>query len=179
VAPQLPGGPLIFTGQLNVGIANIHINIDLGIQGPLVNVQSKPQTQIFAAKKINDFQPTLPGMDVPQGTKSKQGVDPYQVGIYGQLARDSISGDGLELHHVPQRAPAALVIPGYDPQTAPVIALPVDEHTMITNSQADRDRSRVTKDTLIAEDIYMVMQYTGAPPESINKLLQLNQTLYP
>jgi RHS repeat-associated protein len=42
----------------------------------------------------------------------------YSVGTYRDLRNASRVGDELALHHVPQRHPAAQVIPGYDPKTA-------------------------------------------------------------
>jgi hypothetical protein len=50
------------------------------------------------------------------------------VGLASELLRKSVPGDGLEIHHVPQKYFASLNIAGYDPDSAPAIALPKAAH---------------------------------------------------
>ena len=60
----------------------------------------------------------------------KKGLDPceaYDAGTYDELVRRSQVGDGLDIHHIPQKHPAGQVVEGYDPKTGVAIALPKEE----------------------------------------------------
>jgi hypothetical protein len=104
------------------------------------------------------------------------GVDPYQVGTYKDLKASSKSGDGLDIHHVPQGQPAGQAIPGYDYPNAPAIALPRAEHAQIPNL---RGVYNGTSQDLIAQDFDNLNNFTNAPQSSIDQLTNLIDTLYP
>ena len=70
---------------------------------------------------------------VPAGISNH--VQPYDVGTAKELKARSRSGDGLDIHDVPQGKPADQVIDGYDYDTAPAIALPGPEHVRIPNER--------------------------------------------
>ncbi|WP_442962299.1 MULTISPECIES: RHS repeat domain-containing protein [unclassified Pseudomonas] len=55
----------------------------------------------------------------------------YEVGKFDTLQKNSKVGDGLDIHHAAQKHPAGQIIMGYDPKTAPSIALPRAEHKLI------------------------------------------------
>jgi len=75
-------------------------------------------------------------------------VQQYEVGIYKDLQARSVSGDGLDIHHVPQKWPAGQVIDDYDWINAPSIALPEGEHSAIPTLRGN---------------------YTGTPQELIQR----------
>jgi hypothetical protein len=64
----------------------------------------------------------------PNRMAAKGTLKPYDVGDVASLLRKSVPGDGLEIHHVPQKHSAGLSNSGYDPDTAPATALPKCEH---------------------------------------------------
>jgi hypothetical protein len=55
----------------------------------------------------------------------------YETGSARALLRKSVPGDGLEIHHVPNKSFGTKGIHGYDPGTAPAIALPKQDHRRI------------------------------------------------
>ncbi len=105
----------------------------------------------------------------------RRGVEPYDVGRVDDLARRSI-GDVLDIHHVPQKHPASQVIPGYDPDIGPGIALPQPEHRRIpklTGTYLGTARE------LVARDLWDLRRYTGAPNSALRELLALVRRIYP
>lgn len=80
----------------------------------------------------------VPGLDflksgkkVSNAVEGASKVEKYEVGLFNDLKNRSEVGDGLDVHHVSQKQPAGQVIEGYDPNTAPAIALPSGEHKQI------------------------------------------------
>jgi hypothetical protein len=55
-------------------------------------------------------------------------LEPHEVGPASALLRKSVPGDGLEIHHVPRKRVGSANVGGYDPDSAPAIALPKAEH---------------------------------------------------
>jgi hypothetical protein len=53
---------------------------------------------------------------------------PFEAGPARSLLQASEPGDGFEIHHVPDRHYGNANMHGYDPETAPAIALPKAEH---------------------------------------------------
>lgn len=53
---------------------------------------------------------------------------PYDVGPASELLGKSVPGDGLEIHHVPQKHFASLNITGYNSDSGTAIALPKADH---------------------------------------------------
>ena len=55
----------------------------------------------------------------------------YEVGTVDNLIKNSVKGDGLDIHHVSQSKPASQVVAGYEKSKAPAIALSQAEHKAI------------------------------------------------
>jgi hypothetical protein len=104
------------------------------------------------------------------------GLNPYEVGTLEDLASRSRIGDGLDLHHVVQKNPAAQVIPGFNPRTSAVIALPKAEHALIPNL---RGVYQGTARQLLERDIGNLQSLTNAPASAIDQLINLNHSLFP
>jgi RHS repeat-associated protein len=102
-------------------------------------------------------------------------VAKYEVGAFGDLAKRS-KGDGLEIHHAAQKHPAGQTIPGYDPKTAPSIALPSNEHRRIPTVKGTYGGS--ARD-LLAKDIRDLRTNTNAPNSALKDLVQRNKDTYP
>ncbi|MGE0133399.1 MAG: RHS repeat domain-containing protein [Blastocatellales bacterium] len=109
------------------------------------------------------------------GDVEQAAVAPYQVGLYSQLKDLEESYDGLSIHHVPQGHPASQVIPGYDYNNAPAIALPSDEHDNIKNR---RGKYTGTAQELIKQDINNLRKHTNTPESAIKQLQRLIRKVY-
>ncbi len=71
--------------------------------------------------------------------------------------------------------PGVVVITGYDPKTAPSIALPRGERKLIPTMKGPYTGS--ARD-LLTKDIRDLRNYTNAPPSAIKDLLKLNKEMY-
>ncbi|MGG7670813.1 RHS repeat-associated core domain-containing protein, partial [Yersinia sp. J1] len=100
----------------------------------------------------------------------------YEVGTFDDLQRRSKVGDGLDIHHVTQKHPAGQVISGYDPKTAPSMAVPRAEHKLIPTTKGTFTG---TPRDLLAKDIRDLRNYTNAPPSAIKDLIRLNKEMFP
>ncbi len=98
----------------------------------------------------------------------------YEVGRYNDLASRSV-GDDLSIHHVGQGHPMEQIVPGYDYQTAPAIAVPREMHNLIPNL---RGPYVGTARDLLARDIRNLRTYTNVPNTSLNQLIDLNTAMY-
>ncbi|GGH04552.1 hypothetical protein FAZ19_05560 [Sphingobacterium alkalisoli] len=103
-------------------------------------------------------------------------VTKYEVSTVDDLLRRSKVGDNLDIHHVAQKHPADQLIEGYDPKTAPGIALSSKEHKAIPTVKGDPTRSARSQ---LAKDIYDLRNHTNAPISSLQQLIQLNKEIYP
>lgn len=106
---------------------------------------------------------------------STKGVKKYDVGTFEELQKKSTVGDGLDLHHVPQKKPAAQVIEGYDPKTAPAIAIPNSQHKNIPTKKGLYDgtaRDQLSKD---AKDLINA----GVPNNKVKEVIDYNKNKYP
>jgi RHS repeat-associated protein len=120
---------------------------------------------------------SIAGFLVPNGGSGGTGpVKPYDVGPYKDLQARSPSGDGIDLHHVPQGGPARQVIPGYEYANAPTIALPEDEHAPIPNLKGTYSG---TAQELIERDFENLRTFTNAPEDALQALADLIQSMYP
>jgi len=61
-------------------------------------------------------------------------VRPYDSGEAKDLKADLTHRDCIDIHHVPDKHSSVRNIQGYDPERAPVIALPKSEHRKISPS---------------------------------------------
>jgi hypothetical protein len=102
-------------------------------------------------------------------------VKPFEVGTVDDLWARSQVADDLAIHHVPQQYAAGQVVPGYNPKSAPGIALPTDMHTSIGNL---RGAYTGTARELLARDIWNLRRL-GIPNSVLGELIDLNRALYP
>ena len=131
-------------------------------------------------KAVDGLASLLPGTpsqapDINAGQIQK-GVQPYDVGTAGDLRGNSLPGDQVDIHHVPQQQPAGQVISGYDPKTAPAIAVPEGEHRTIPRDTGAATRS--PRDQL-AKDVKDLRNNTNAPNGQVQKLIDLSKQKYP
>ena len=112
-----------------------------------------------------------PEIEVPES-----GILKYEVGTYDSLRSRSLSGDGLDVHHVGQAHPMEDLIPGYDRATAPAIALPEAEHSLIPTLRGPTSMS--PRDVLV-NDIRNLRNITVAPNAVLQQLIELNNKMYP
>lgn len=75
-----------------------------------------------------------------------------------------------------QSNPAGQVVPNYDHQTAPAIAVPRPEHLRILTIKGTYTG---TARDLFAKDIRDLRSRTGASNESLRRLIDLNKQTYP
>ncbi|WP_279573801.1 RHS repeat domain-containing protein [Volucribacter amazonae] len=106
----------------------------------------------------------------------KNPVQKYEVGTYNDLKKRSVSGDQLDIHHVVQAHPGNQVIPNYNRNTAPAIAIPRKEHREIPTIKGKYSGS---PRELLAKDIKDLRKYTKAPNSKIKELINLNKKMYP
>ncbi len=106
---------------------------------------------------------------------------PYEVGTYRDLKNRSRPGDDLEIHHLPQKALAKRLIPDYDEDNAPAIALPQGEHRLINRmQQAAAGARNAIEDAqeLVRQDIAMLQQASSAPQRAVDELKNLINQMF-
>jgi hypothetical protein len=103
-------------------------------------------------------------------------VDPYEVGTFDDLKARSVSGDELDIHHLPQKHPAGQVIPGYDPKTAPAMAVPQGEHRQIPTR---RGPYTGTGPDLVQGDLGDLAAHTNAPPSAVEAMKKQIESQFP
>jgi hypothetical protein len=103
-------------------------------------------------------------------------VQPYQVGPVNELKNMSRPFDDLAIHHAGQQHPMSQIVPGYNPSTAPGVALPTLEHRAIPNLTGPYSGNARQ---LLAADIANLRNYTNAPNSSLLDLINLNREMYP
>jgi RHS repeat-associated protein len=108
------------------------------------------------------------------GKQGRQSVEEYEVGECKDLRGRSSSGDDIDIHHVPQQHPAEQVIPGYDKEDAPSIAIPKDAHRRIPRRRGDY---RGTPSQLVEEDIE-ALRRVGVPSDAIEQLREMIRKKY-
>ncbi|WP_276526767.1 RHS repeat-associated core domain-containing protein, partial [Lonsdalea britannica] len=112
----------------------------------------------------------------PLGLSKCSPTEKYEVGTFDDLQRRSKVGDKLDIHHVTQKHPAGQIITGYDPKTAPSMAVPRTEHKRIPTIKGPFTG---TARDLLAKDIRDLRNYTNAPPSAIKDLIRLNKETFP
>lgn len=115
------------------------------------------------------------GKNIANAVDGSSGLKKYEVGDFDALGRKQEIGDGLDRHHVPQSKPASQSIEGYDPKTAPAMAIPADQHKAIPTKKGDyigTARDQLAKD---ASDL----RNTGVPNENVQEIIRINKEKYP
>jgi RHS repeat-associated protein len=105
-----------------------------------------------------------------------EAVEPYEVGRVDDLLNRSVPGDGLDIHHFPQKHPAGQVIPGYDPDIGPGMAVPESMHRKMPRQMGNYTG---TARDLGARGLQNLRKYTDAPNSALQKLLSMVRELYP
>jgi len=103
-------------------------------------------------------------------------VKPYEVGRVDDLLNRSVPGDGLDIHHFPQKHPAGQVVPGYDPDIGPGMAVPGSRHRKMPTLQGNYPG---TARDLVARGLQNLRKYTDAPNSALQKLSSVFRELYP
>jgi len=117
-----------------------------------------------------------PRQSLDPALRASGSVSKYEVGTFNSLKSRSSSGDGLDIHHAPQKNPAAQSIGGYSGATGPSIAVPRAEHARIPTIKGNYEGS--ARD-LLAKDIRDLRNYTNAPNGALRDLIDLNKQLFP
>jgi hypothetical protein len=118
----------------------------------------------------------LPGEGEPLREGPKGPVQPYEVGNVKDLYANSRPGDDLAIHHAVQGHPAEGLIEGYDRRNAPGIALPTREHRNIPTFKGSKTAGSPRQQ--LAKDIRDLRNYTDAPNEKLQELIDLNKMMY-
>jgi hypothetical protein len=111
-----------------------------GTMGPTPSLASSGGVQIsLTTTRDLAVKATATAFATGNAQAAAKPVQEYEVGEYGDLQKRSEAGDGLDLHHVPQKHPAAQVIPGYDKLKGTAIALRQEIHRMIPTIRGTYD----------------------------------------
>jgi RHS repeat-associated protein len=113
------------------------------------------------------------GLASTRGEGATEPVEAYEVGTYSDLKARSVSGDELDIHHTPQGQPASQLIPGYDYENAPAIAVPREEHVQIPNERGTTTAPSAR--SLLARDIRNLRNNTNASNEQLQQLIEFNK----
>ncbi|MGM0836752.1 MAG: hypothetical protein ACQEV7_11380 [Bacillota bacterium] len=109
---------------------------------------------------------------------ANKGTGKYQVGAY----KDIKGVEGLDAHHVGQKALMKDLVENYDLNTAPAINVPKIGHT-IKGPNGIVSRSTVGIDNprqLLARDIMELRRvYDDIPNSALKELIELNKNMYP
>ena len=108
-------------------------------------------------------------------------VSEYEVGDYDDLKKRAAKngqGQDFEIHHVPQKAVAKNVVPGYpqDPKAmkGPAIVLRAADHAFITNQQMSNPDTMNGQNPqalkLIARDFWHMKNIIGVPASALKNL---------
>ncbi|WP_185790780.1 ribonuclease YeeF family protein [Bhargavaea beijingensis] len=107
-----------------------------------------------------------------------KGTGKYQVGAY----KDIKGVEGLDAHHVGQKAAMKKLVDNYDLNTAPAINVPKVGHTIkgpngiVSRSTKGIDNPR----QLLARDIMELRRvYDDMPNSALKELIELNKKMYP
>jgi len=112
------------------------------------------------------------------GSKGGTATGKYQVGAY----QDIKGVDGLDAHHVGQKAAMKNLVDNYDPKTAPAINVPKVGHTIsgpngiVSRSTKGIDNAR----QLLARDLFELKRvYPDIPNSAYRELIDMNMKMYP
>lgn len=105
-------------------------SIGRGLDGKLQLFYTEQERRVLlndpAKEELHNLFNTIPSES--RSETDTGALRPGDVGPASELLRKSVPGDGLEIHHVPQKHFASLSITGYNSDSAPAIALRKAEH---------------------------------------------------
>lgn len=122
---------------------------------------------IPGGKKIKDA--------IESASDLKKGLKKYEVGDFDDLQKRSEVGDDLDLHHVPQKHPAAQKIENYDSKKGPAIAIPKKIHKSIPTIKgisSGSARDQLAKDA-------RNLRNAEVPNEKVKEVIDYNKNKYP
>lgn len=111
-------------------------------------------------------------------TKGGSQAGKYQVGAY----QDIKGVDGMDAHHVGQKALMKKLVKNYDPNTAPAINVPKVGHTISgPNGIVSRSTKGITTARqLLARDLFELKRvYPDIPNSAFKELINMNKMMYP
>jgi RHS repeat-associated protein len=155
-----PDGHIALADDVVIGIAVSAIVVSAWMKSP--QGQETIRQSVEAAKSI--------------GSAILSKVKSFDVGTYGDLKGQSLPGDNIDIHHVPQAGQAGQLIPNYDPKTAPGIAIPKDQHKDIPTERGEAKRNPRDQ---VAKDVKDLRKHTDAPRGQIQKLVDKVKKTYP
>jgi len=169
---------LRFAGQYYDKETGLHYNRHRYYDPHVGRFVSKDPIGLAGGVNVFQYAPNPVGWIDPLGL-ARCPCDPcskYDVGTYDELKERSVPGDGLDIHHAMQSNPAGQVVPNYDHQTAPAIAVPRPEHLRIPTIKGTYAG---TARDLLAKDIRDLRSRTGASNDCLRRLIDLNKQTYP
>jgi RHS repeat-associated protein len=166
-------------GQIGTGLLGIDLPGD--IRDLTYDVQNWEWSWSHAGQTTLDAVGLLPVIGAlkyaDEGASLVKGsTKAFDVGAYNDLKKLSETGDALDIHHVGQKHVMSQLVDGYDPKTAPSIAIPASQHQLIPTVKGSYSGS--ARD-LLANDIQNLRNYTDAPNSSLQELIQMNKQQYP
>jgi RHS repeat-associated protein len=170
-----PGVAISFTSDLLLFYGPIVKSADLTLKAGRIVSSGASRVGSLAGKELSlMWRNDVGALNMPGRGANR--VVPFQVGPFNELEGLSPVGDDLALHHVGQKHVMGQIIPGYDPQTGPAIALPTAQHRRIPNLTGEYNG---TARDLLARDIRNLRNFTDAPNESLLELIRLNKRMFP
>ncbi len=120
---------------------------------------------------------TSPKLQQLADSVKRNKVKLHEVGTANDLQSRSETGDGLDVHHAPQKQPASQVIPGYDPKKAPAIAVAEGTHTGLNQANLKGATDLSPRDLMAktARDL----RNEGVANSAVREVIDLAKKLYP
>ena len=159
-------------GLMEAGLTSVLENV-MGDKAGKMGADAFAKGMKKLGVNVNDLGKMNADVGVVGGKKPS--VQKYEVGDFDDLQKRSDVGDGLDLHHVPQKHPAGQVIEGYDPKNAPTIAVPSKQHKAIPTKKGEYSgtaRDQLAKDS---KDLRKV----GVPNDKVKEVIDYNKSKYP
>ncbi len=116
---------------------------------------------------------------LPANQLARSGSRIWEVGAYNELRGVEI---GLDAHHVGQKALMSRFVPNYNLNTAPSILVPKLGHTQGIGVISRNTTGFVNARQVLARDILELRRVYGGqgiPNSSLQRLIQMNKTMYP
>ena len=111
----------------------------------------------------------------------KSGDTKYIVGAYKDVkaVEKMLNIEGMDAHHVGQKAVMEKMVSNYDSQTAPAISVPRMGHTVGKGVVARKSKGFMNPRQLIARDIRELRRvYPDIPNSALRELITLNKKMY-